>query len=294
MNLTKTLRFILRHPINKDNRTKALIRFLKWQAVSRLLPYPVLYPYAMRSHLLVKKGMTGATGNIYCGLHEYEEMTCLLHVLRPGDLFLDIGANIGSYTILAASEVGAEVIAAEPVPATFDNLQRNIRVNDVENKVKAWNVGLGAAAGVLSFTQGNDTTNHVATASDKNVIQVPVKTVDELLPETKATFLLAKIDVEGFETEVLKGMNSTLLLEAFKGIIIELNGSGKRYGYDETAIHNLLLSHGFFPYRYTPEKRLLTIQEDYTRGNTIYFRDLPFITQRLASANVVHIYGKHL
>jgi hypothetical protein len=50
-------------------------------------------------------GMTGATGNLYVGLHEFEEMAFLLHFLRPGDLFADVGANVGSYTILAAVAV---------------------------------------------------------------------------------------------------------------------------------------------------------------------------------------------
>ena len=55
--------------------------------------------------------MTGATQNIYCGLQEFEEMAFLLHFLRKDDLPLDIGANIGSYTILAASSVGARTMA---------------------------------------------------------------------------------------------------------------------------------------------------------------------------------------
>ena len=45
--------------------------------------------------------MTGATGNIYCGLYEFLDMAFLLHFLRNGDLFGDIGSNIGSYTVLA-------------------------------------------------------------------------------------------------------------------------------------------------------------------------------------------------
>ena len=45
-------------------------------------------------------GMTGATGNVYCGLHEFEDMALVLHALRPRDLFVDVGANVGSYTVL--------------------------------------------------------------------------------------------------------------------------------------------------------------------------------------------------
>ena len=55
----------------------------------------------------------GATGNLYVGLHEFEEMAFLLHFLRRGDLFADVDANVGSYTILAAVAVGTEAIAFE-------------------------------------------------------------------------------------------------------------------------------------------------------------------------------------
>ena len=45
--------------------------------------------------------MHGVTGNVYCGLHDFAEMSFMLHLLRAGDLFADIGANVGSYTVLA-------------------------------------------------------------------------------------------------------------------------------------------------------------------------------------------------
>ena len=57
--------------------------------------------------------MYGATGNIYCGLHDFEEMSFLMHFLRAGDVFADVGVNVGAYSMLAAS-VGARAIAFEP------------------------------------------------------------------------------------------------------------------------------------------------------------------------------------
>ncbi|MDN2583382.1 hypothetical protein [Aquibium sp. ELW1220] len=52
--------------------------------------------------LAVRRGMIGATGNIYCGLHEYVDMRFVLDTLQPGDLFVDIGAPVVSYTVLAS------------------------------------------------------------------------------------------------------------------------------------------------------------------------------------------------
>lgn len=60
----------------------------------------VQFDWIEGARLMVRNGMTGATGNIYCGLHEFTDMSFVLHLLRPDDLFVDVGANIGSYTVL--------------------------------------------------------------------------------------------------------------------------------------------------------------------------------------------------
>ena len=124
--LLQTIKYIFGHPISGRHKFKAIGLFLKWQLGQWLLPYPVEYPFIGKTKLLVKKGLTGATGNIYTGLHEFTEMGFLLHFLRKEDLFVDIGANIGSYTILAASHIESDTISIEPVPTTFSNLINNI------------------------------------------------------------------------------------------------------------------------------------------------------------------------
>ena len=115
MGLTRSISFILGHPLNRSRPAAALVRWLRWQLGSRLLPGPVLVPFVEHIGLLMRPGMTGATGNLYCGLHEFEDMALVLHALRPADLFVDIGANVGSYSMLAAA-TGAEVSAFEPIP----------------------------------------------------------------------------------------------------------------------------------------------------------------------------------
>jgi hypothetical protein len=94
MNLFKLARFIWTHPLNRNAPLRALSRFFRWQFSSRLIGAPIALPFAEGTRLLVERGMTGATGNWYCGLHEPEEMAFVLHALQPGDLFVDIGVNI--------------------------------------------------------------------------------------------------------------------------------------------------------------------------------------------------------
>ncbi|NHA02254.1 FkbM family methyltransferase [Mucilaginibacter sp. HC2] len=289
----RTVKFITEHPFTKGRRLAALFNFVKWQFFSRLYHWPVVYPFTQNSKLLVWKGLTGATGNLYCGLHEFEDMAFLLHLLRKDDLFIDVGANIGSYTILAAAEVGAHAIAIEPIPETFKNLSQNIAINNTEHRVKALNIGLGSKKDILKFTHSFDTGNHVvATEATADITMVNTDTMDNILNGDLP--LLIKIDVEGFETEVLKGSLNTLQSPLLKAIIIELNGSGNRYGFDELAIHELLTNHGFTVMKYLPFQRELIGAAPGSVGNTLYVRDLDFVTERLKTARVMMIQNKPL
>lgn len=96
----KTLSYVLRHPLNQSFKCAAVGRWLRWQLVSRLAPGPIIVAFGPNTSLAVSSGMTGATGNIYTGLHEFEDMAFLLHFLRSGDTFVDVGANVGSFSIL--------------------------------------------------------------------------------------------------------------------------------------------------------------------------------------------------
>jgi FkbM family methyltransferase len=274
---------------DEPNKMGSILRFFKWQINTRLNPYPVIYPFTEKSKLIIQKGMTGATGNLYCGLHEYCDMSFLLHFLRKEDTFADIGANIGSYTILASAHVGAKTFSFEPVPSTFSHLMDNIVINRLKNNVVALNIALGSSKGTIAFTSSLDTTNHVANENEDDIISVPVETLDDVLENQQCPSLL-KIDVEGFETEVFIGGGKTLKNKKLKAIIVELNGSGSRYGYDDKDIHNTLLGVGFLPYKYDPKTRILTeIPYFESTGNTIYLRDKQFVINRITNAQTFDI-----
>jgi hypothetical protein len=119
---------------------------------------------------------------------------------------------------------------------------------------------------------------------------VPVITINSLITDNQPS--LIKIDVESFETEILRGMKATLDLSSLKAIIIELNGSGERYGYSEETNTPLMLANKFKPYSYDPFKRLLTETKTFGDMNTIYCRDMDFIARRLQTANGIKIMGE--
>lgn len=283
-----------KHPLAKKHKIHAYFKFFKWQLSQIIFPGIKKIKFIAGTYLLANKGMTGATGNIYCGLHEFEDMGFLLHFLRSEDTFIDVGANIGSYTILASGVCGAKTISFEPVPQTFVHLQNNIKVNGIENLVSLQNEAVGAEKGKLKFTSGLDTVNHVLSndeISDNKVIEVNVNTLDDRLKNDYTT-MLVKIDAEGFETAVLNGMEITLKNKLLKAIIIELNGSGMRYGYSDQSIHEKLLANNFLPYKYDPFSRKLSLLSTFLETNTIYIRDYFFVEERITSGKKVSIFSE--
>lgn len=293
--IKRTLGFILTHPLGKKHPFRSFLRFLYWQVQTVVFPSGfIIKSFIGQVEFYARKGLTGITGNIYTGLHEFNDMAFLLHLLRPDDVFFDIGANVGAYTLLASGVCHAQSISLEPVAATFHILNKNISLNKLQNKVTSLNCGAAAQQGAITFSVHEDTTNHVI-ANDESAAQkqtLPVINIDSLL--TTHQPCLIKMDVEGYETEVLKGMQETLELPLLKAIIIELNGSGGRYGFDEGVIHDLLLSKGFCPYNYDPFTRKLAELGTYGKYNTIYCRDMPFISERIRTAKAIHIMGEIL
>lgn len=287
MSVYQTLKFILNHPLNADSKYLALQRFLRWQIGSRLVPGAVAVEFVNSSQLLVRPGMTGATGNVYCGLHEFEDMAFLLHLLRPDDLFVDVGANIGSYTVLAGAAIGARCISVEPLPDTYRHLQHNIWLNGLKELVKAHNIGLGKEDGTLHFTTSQDTVNHVARSDEIDhgtTLVVKVSSLDTILVDDQPK--LIKIDVEGFESNVIAGGSNTLSCENLDAVIMELNGSGERYGFDEVVIHKQMLEYGFSTFSYLPfDRKLVPLSGTNSQaGNTLYIRNIEQVKKGLISA----------
>ncbi len=198
--IKQLLNFINRHPLASKHLFLAYKRLVLWQLSQFPLPKERVLPFLGKTKLVVKKGLTGPTGNIYTGLHEFADMGFLIHFLRKEDTFADIGANVGCYTVLASGHIGAQTLAFEPVKSTFEWLMKNVQINNIYSKVICHGVALGDEKGSVSFTTGFDTINHVATANElaamKNkVTQVQIEPFDSFLNYSDVPSLI-KIDVE--------------------------------------------------------------------------------------------------
>jgi FkbM family methyltransferase len=175
--------------------------------------------------------------------------------LRPGDTFWDIGANIGWFSLLASKIVGSNgrVFSFEPSPDVFNLLSANTRGL---HSVRAIQCGVGNADNVLAFaahgTSGSASfveevtkiNRHYLPETPIRKVEVNIRKVDTLVKELGPPRLV-KIDVEGFELEVLKGATG-LLSTARPTLIMEIHPPQLNLsGGSEALLFQLLNRHGY-------------------------------------------------
>jgi FkbM family methyltransferase len=136
-----------------------------------------------------------------------DEERFLRAVLRPGDVVIDVGANIGSTALASAVAVGANghVLAVEPHPRIFGYLKANITRNAVR-QVEAVQCALSHETGEAAFTDRRSDDQNAISPGGR--ITVPQRRLDDIAPRRKITLL--KVDVEGHEYFVFKGGEDTL------------------------------------------------------------------------------------
>jgi FkbM family methyltransferase len=206
-------------------------------------------------------------------------MMFLLQFLRERDLFLDIEANVGTYTVPASGVCRAVTFAFEPDPDTVRALRRNIAVNSLEKLVTLHALALGDHDDDVPFTVGLDSTNKVAPAGQKNIRMVRQRTLDAVMGEH--TPIMIKMDVEGYEENVLRGAPAVLARNRLQAIELETI---------TPTIEEILLRNGFERAYYDPFSRLLAQQPvGLPSSNSLYVRDFAFVRNRLAAANKIQV-----
>lgn len=131
------------------------------------------------------------------------------HSFPKKGLFLDIGSNIGNHTLyLFQNNLIQSAYCFEPIQDTFQILEKNISINNLQNKVKLFNVGVGESHGtaqIASYSQENTGMSQLKISNDGNI---PIIAIDDIKFDYDISFV--KIDVEGFELNVINGMLGTI------------------------------------------------------------------------------------
>ena len=187
-------------------------------------------------------------------------------VLREGTTVIDIGANIGYFTLLAASRVGesGKVFAFEPEPQNYALLVKNINVNGFKN-VQPFQKAVSRSTGKMALYLGTQSGTHslfsVRETTTKS-ITVDLVSLDEFFKEKKCAIDVIKVDVQGAEMDVLMGMQTLIKDNYYLKIFTEFEPDLEHAGFSVKEYWNKLTEFGFrYIYLINEEGRKLEVAD---------------------------------
>jgi len=169
----------------------------------------------------------------FMGYFEPQETVVVRHLLGPGKTFVDLGANWGYFSLLAADRVGAagKVVACEPHPTLLELLQANIRLNGLKS-VDVYGEAVADREGELNLTGFDPSSTNwgvsslLGSGSANNLpsYRVPANRLDTILCRSGVDSVdLLKVDIEGAESLILPGMDQDFRRQRFKAVLLELH-----------------------------------------------------------------------
>ncbi len=192
-----------------------------------------------------------------------EDFDFITLYLKPGDTYIDIGANIGTTFIPAVKIIGqkGKAIAFEANPGTYKKFKKNVELNGILNQSTLYNFALGEKESTIIFSnRKSDDTNNVL--DEGSGIKIPLKKLDDVLDSNISRIDLLKIDVEGYEKFVLEG--AVGILENTKCIFVEISEENfNRYNYTVSDFLAFLIDKGFKLYVLKDTSKLIPIDESY-------------------------------
>jgi FkbM family methyltransferase len=187
------------------------------------------------------------------GIYEPFETGLVQELVQPGDTVLDIGANIGYYTLILARLVGSggRVFAFEPDPENFALLERNVEANGFRNVVLI-NAAVSDHCGQLKLyrSESNAGDHHIyASGENRPAVQAAAVSLDEYFRGQSMQIGLVKIDVQGSEAKVVEGMESLLQAGLPTQMLLEFWPLGlQRAGSEAKQLLDTLSRHAFSLY----------------------------------------------
>lgn len=173
-------------------------------------------------------------------------------IVSPGDVTIDIGANVGLVTVWLAKLVGptGKVHAFEPNPMLLGDLQATLRRNKLHN-VEVYPVALGMSKSQLKLRVPQDNVGKASLVRHENddgceVFEVPVVRLSDIVAEQEIKSIkLIKIDVEGFEADVLNGAHEILSSIRPEAILFEMNDTKNIRSLQEEPVFKILQNFGY-------------------------------------------------
>lgn len=261
---------ILRHPANRGRRGRAFVLYLAWQFWERAVRRPWTIRLGDVRRIRLYPHSVVAAFVLYYRVPDYEDLSFIRAYLCPGDLFVDVGANIGVYSLWATETDEIDVVAFEPSSVAHERLVENVELNDLTDRVQVHRKAVGAEPRVVRLTTGQDALNRVLPDGGSDTEPVEQTTLDKEL-DSEAP-VLVKIDVEGGELDVLTGARATILRHR-PALIIEAN--------DPDRLTRELEALGYRMWSYNPARRALSPAVPHLHGNVLALADVDATRRRL-------------
>jgi FkbM family methyltransferase len=229
---------------------------------------------------------------------EQEELLFLKRFLKSKDNFIDIGANIGLFSLLASRYVGTEgiICSFEPTSITYQRLQENIQLNGLKN-IRSYRLALSDTNGQAELqiaSEGYDAWNSLAKPSSGKVVNsetVATLTLDSFVEkENIENVSLIKIDVEGWEIPVLQGAKSLLSSPNAPTLMVEfMEENAQNAGFSCKELYQLLVDYGYELFTYDAAKNRLiseSLRAHYPYLNIIATKQPKSVEQKLKTKQV--------
>jgi FkbM family methyltransferase len=201
---------------------------------------------------------------IYYDAFEADELNLMLGLLRPGDVMIDVGANVGIFTLAAARAVGESgvVHAFEPVTANYDRLMENVELNGFRN-VRLNRAAAGDVAGATTLgidpdmerSSGRTMSGYYTVGLTGRQASAPMVRLDDCVAvsPSEQPVRMVKMDVEGFEPRALAGMRTLLDRQHVDVLLLEVSVYNLvRHGFTIADVVRPLESAGYRLYRLGP------------------------------------------
>lgn len=290
MYILKSILHVINHPSNNKAFVQTLLKMFFWKFNQLFLRLPIITFLTQNVRIICYPDSSYGGYVFLTSFPEYNEMKFIEQFVKKGDTCIDVGANIGAISLLAASRGAEKVFAFEPTDVCIKRCKENIAINNFNQHIFVHGCIVSDSTKVQTFvvskhSEVNALLAKDAPTQDTKRIRVPSTTLDIFCKEQNcARISLVKIDVEGAELRVLQGMKQLLSNHAVDAILFEWNARAHAFNYTFEDIVAFLKKYGYTLYTaqidggYKPLK--IDTFDTSTTSNIIALYQLPKKTKK--------------